>query len=246
MATLGVNIDHIATLRQARYKTPHWCEEPHPVSLALLCIQAGAHNITAHLREDRRHMQDRDLVELKKTISSPLNFEMAVTSPMIDFAIKLKPSEVCLVPEKRQEVTTEGGLDVLAQFRKITQATRRIQSQSIEVSLFIDPIEDQVKAAAGTGAHLIELHTGGFANARTKTEQKKELSRLSKAHDLGKSLGLTVNAGHGLNYRNLPPFLKALPEVNTLNIGHTIVSRSIEVGIFRAVEEMVHLIKSSA
>ncbi len=243
MATLGVNIDHIATLRQARYKTQHWSEEPNPIALAHLCVQAGAENITAHLREDRRHMQDRDLIELKKVLKAPLNFEMALTPFMIDFALKLKPAEVCLVPENRHEVTTEGGLDTLSQFKKISSAAKKIQSKGIEVSLFIDPIEDQVKAAAGSGAHLIELHTGCFANAKTKIAQKSELARLTKAHNLGRSLGLTVNAGHGLNYRNIPAFLKALPEVNTLNIGHTIVSRSIEVGIFRAVEEMVLLLK---
>ncbi len=243
MLFLGVNIDHIATLRQARYKSAQFNQEPDPIALARLCVEAGAHNITAHLREDRRHMQDRDLILLKKQIKAPLNFEMAITPPMIDFALKLKPTEVCLVPEKRQEVTTEGGLDVLTHFTKIKKATAKIQSQGIAVSLFIDPIEDQVKAAAGTGAQFIELHTGVFANSKSKTTQKKELLRLNKALCLGKSLGLTVNAGHGLNYQNITPFIQALPEVNTLNIGHTIVSRSIEVGLFRAVQEMVQLLK---
>lgn len=243
MPFLGVNIDHIATLRQARYKSAQFNQEPDPIALAFLCVEAGAHNITAHLREDRRHMQDRDLIALKQKIKAPLNFEMALTPSMVKFALKLKPTEVCLVPEKRQEVTTEGGLDVLSHFTKIKKATDQIQSQSIEVSLFIDPIEDQVKAAAGTGAHFIELHTGVYANAKTKAAQKQELLRLSKAYSLGKSLGMTVNAGHGLNYKNITNFLKALPEINTLNIGHTIVSRSIEVGIFKAVKEMVELIR---
>jgi len=243
MLFLGVNIDHIATLRQARYKSAQFNQEPDPIALARLCVEAGAHNITAHLREDRRHMQDRDLILLKKQIKAPLNFEMAITPAMINFALKLKPTEVCLVPEKRQEVTTEGGLDVLTHFTKIKKATTKIQSQGIAVSLFIDPIEDQVKAAAGTGAQFIELHTGVFANSKSKTAQKQELLRLNKALCLGKSLGLTVNAGHGLNYQNIPSFVQALPEVNTLNIGHTIVSRSIEVGLFRAVQEMVQLLK---
>lgn len=244
MVHLGVNVDHFATLRQARYKTPHFKEEPSPFALSEICVRAGADNITVHLREDRRHIQDRDVILMKKKLKAPLNLEMALTTPMIDFALRWKPSEVCIVPEKRQEITTEGGLDVISPFKRLVVATQKIQAKGILVSLFIDPIEEQVKAASATGAHSIELHTGCFAEARLKRDQNHELKRLVRAFHLAKSLGLNVNAGHGLDRKNIIPFLKALPDIHTLNIGHTIVARSTEIGVFAAVQEMKALLSS--
>lgn len=243
MAFLGVNVDHFATLRQARYQKPHFKEEPSPFSLAQICVQAGARNITVHLREDRRHIQDRDVIEMKRKLGAPLNLEMALTSEMIEFALRWKPCEVCIVPEKRQEVTTEGGLDVITPFKRLTRVSTQLQKKGIEVSLFIDPIEDQVKAAAATGAHWIELHTGTYAEATTKRARSHELRRLSQSFSLARSLGLSINAGHGLDRNNLIPFLKAIPEIHTLNIGHTIVARSTEVGVYQAVREMIELMQ---
>ncbi len=243
MPQLGVNIDHIATLRQARYRTAFWNQEPDPVAFAKHCIHAGASNITAHLREDRRHIQEHDLKLLKRKIQAPINLEMAVTPSMVAYALKLKPQEVCLVPEKRQEVTTEGGLDVLGGFSRIKKATQTLQKKGILVSLFIDPQLTQVKAAARSGAECIELHTGAYANARTASDRKKELHRLKKSFQAAREAGLIVNAGHGLHYRNLGIFLKELPDIQTLNIGHSIISRALLVGIDRAVREIMTLIR---
>lgn len=241
---LGVNIDHVATIRQARYKVlGHGAApEPSPLVAALECEKAGAHSITAHLREDRRHIQDADVIALKKKLRIPLNLEMAVTEEMVRIALKLRPAEVCLVPEKRQELTTEGGLDVVRSEKAITSATRRLNKAGILVSLFIDADENQVSASARSGAAFIELHTGRFANAATPSEQKRMVKKLTQAAELAHKLGLQVNAGHGLNYVNLPA-LFPVPHLHTLNIGHTIVSRAVSTGISRAVKDLLRLMK---
>jgi pyridoxine 5-phosphate synthase len=239
---LGVNIDHVATVREARYRG-RTEGEPDPVAAALACEVAGAHGITAHLREDRRHIQDRDVRELRKKIRTRLNLEMANASEIVEIALKLKPDIVCLVPERRQEVTTEGGLEVKGNLRRLTETRRRMNDRGIEVSLFIAPDPEQIEAAARTGSQFIELHTGSFAEAfhtgsRRKTELKRLISGARQAHELG----LRVNAGHGLNYENLPALLEA-PHLVELNIGHSIVSRSIIVGISTAVAEMLKLMR---
>jgi pyridoxine 5-phosphate synthase len=240
MLKLGVNIDHVATLREARYRGHGW-GEPDPVEAALLCERAGAHGITAHLREDRRHIQDRDIWELKERINTRLNLEMANSAEILAIALKLRPHIVCLVPEKRQEVTTEGGLDVVAASTALTQAVGQLTDANIEVSLFIAPEPKQVEAAAKTGAQFIELHTGQFAEHFRDLEQReRELQRLVAAAEQAHSLGLRVNAGHGLNYQNLSVLLR-VPRLLELNIGHSIVSHSITVGLEPAVKEMLRL-----
>jgi pyridoxine 5-phosphate synthase len=242
MLKLGVNIDHVATLRQARY---HGRDqgEPDPVEAALACETAGAHGITAHLREDRRHIQDRDIVQLRQRIQTRLNLEMANAPEIVTIALQLKPDIVCLVPERRREITTEGGLDVARQWRPLTNTRRRMNDGGIDVSLFIAPDAGQVAAAARTGSQFIELHTGAFAEAFRQTAQrKKELKRLAAAAEQAHSLGLQVNAGHGLNYQNVTE-LHLVPHLVELNIGHSIVSRSITVGLRAAVKEMLALIK---
>ncbi len=236
MASLGVNIDHIANVREAR-KTI----EPDPVSLALLAEIGGADGITVHLREDRRHIQDRDLRLLKETIKSKLNLEMAATSEMVEIAIKTLPNMVTLVPEKRQEVTTEGGLAVLKNKDYLKSVVEKIQSSGIPVSLFIDPVKEELEAAYKTGATWVELHTGNYATTTLK-DQQKELAKLQEATARAKSLGLRVNAGHGLTYQNVEP-IAAIKGMEELNIGHTIIARSIAVGLKEAVREMRHLIQ---
>ncbi|MEM9398569.1 MAG: pyridoxine 5'-phosphate synthase [Verrucomicrobiota bacterium] len=243
MLKLGVNIDHIATVRQARYRggqEPGITPEPSPVEAAKISLDAGAHSITAHLREDRRHIQDDDVQALRKDIDCILNLEMAATREMVDFALALKPDEVCLVPEKREEVTTEGGLEIAGQLNKIKETTARLQDADITVSLFIDPHEIQVAAAGDTGAKCIELHTGAYANAQDGGSTSVEIENLEKAAQQAESLGMQVNAGHGLNYINMGP-IKAIPQLDTLNIGHAIVSRAVFVGMNQAVREMVSL-----
>ena len=239
---LGVNIDHVATVREARYRG-RGRGEPDPVAAALLCEAAGCHGITAHLREDRRHIQDRDVVRLRESIRTRLNFEMANAPEIVAIALKLKPAVVCLVPERRQEVTTEGGLDV-ARHRKALAATRqRMNDAGIEVSLFIAPEIDQVEAAAEVGAQFVELHTGQYAeHFSRKRERNVELRRLVDAATLAHRLGLRVNAGHGLNCENLP-VLHIVPHLVELNIGHSIVSRAMAVGLPKAVKEMLALMK---
>lgn len=238
MLRLGVNVDHVATLRQARYKGCEW-GEPDPVEAALACLEAGAHGITAHLREDRRHMLDRDLIRLREAIDGWLNFEMANTEEMCRFAVSLKPNIVCLVPEKRQEVTTEGGLDVYGSQESLKQTCGRMRDAGIEVSLFIDPDAKQIEAAACTGAGFIELHTGAFAEAaRLKISLEKEVERLNQASRRAQGLGLRVNAGHGLTVRNLPLLLD-VPFLEELNIGHHLVSRAMMIGLPGAVREML-------
>lgn len=237
MARLGVNIDHIATIRQARGGT-----EPDPVTAAAIAELAGADGITVHLREDRRHIQDRDLKLLRQTVQSRLNLEMAASDEMIGIALSVMPDYCTLVPEKRQELTTEGGLDVRLNLNTVTQAVERLQDAGIIVSLFIDPDSAQVKAAHKSGADYIEIHTGAFAEAKTWKAQRDELDKMDGAIRLATKLELGVNAGHGLNYLNIKK-VAALGGIEEFNIGHSIVSRAVLVGLDRAVREMVELIK---
>ena len=233
MLNLGVNVDHVATVREARKIT-----YPSPLEAALLCEKAGGWGITAHLREDRRHINDQDMIELKANVQR-LNMEMAVTEEMLKIASGLKPHSSCLVPEKREELTTEGGLDVAGRFEFVKAATERLQAAGIIVSLFIDPDEVQIKAAGETGCEYIELHTGAFANEEGK-KQRAELKRLVKASELATDLGIKVNAGHGINYDNIDLILE-IPHLHELNIGHSIIARAVMVGIDQAVREMVDL-----
>jgi pyridoxine 5-phosphate synthase len=239
---LGVNIDHTATLRQARYaSTPESKNaEPDPVLAASICERAGAHGITAHLRSDRRHMQDRDMERLRSSIMTKLNFEMGNTPEILDVAIKIQPDEVCLVPEKRQEVTTEGGLDVVANKRELASTVQRLRALGIRVSLFIDPETEQVDTAAEIGADMIELHTGRLANAFTEKIERQELSRLCACAEAAAELKLQVNAGHGINYRNIA-LIHEIPHLTELNIGHAIISRAVLAGLENAVREMLTL-----
>jgi pyridoxine 5-phosphate synthase len=242
MLKLGVNIDHVATLREARYRgRDHG--RPDPVEAALICEAAGAHGITAHLREDRRHIQDRDVWKLREVVRTRLNLEMARVSEIVTLALKLKPDIVCLVPERRQEVTTEGGLEVAGQQRGLTTLRKRMNDAGIDVSLFIAPDPMQVEAAAKIGAQFVELHTGAFAEAfDRKPARVRELERLIHAAKQADRLGLKVNAGHGLNYANLRE-LFIIPHLVELNIGHSIVGRAVAVGLRQAVKEMLALMK---
>ena len=235
MPTLGVNIDHVATLRQARQTT-----EPDPVWAAAAAELGGADQITVHLREDRRHIQDRDLQLLKQTVNVRLNLECACVDEMLAIACELKPHQVCLVPEKRTEVTTEGGLDVLGNQSKVGQAITRLTEAGIFVSLFIDPADDQIEASKQLAAGAVELHTGAYAEARYSPGAQTELAKLAAGSKLAKSLGLRVDAGHGLTYKNVTPIVQ-IPEIEELNIGHSIVSRSVFVGMQQAVREMKNL-----
>jgi pyridoxine 5-phosphate synthase len=240
MLKLGVNIDHVATVREARYRE-RGHGEPDPVAAALACEAAGAHGITAHLREDRRHMQDRDVWKLREVIKTRLNLEMAIAPEIMAIALKLKPDIVCLVPERRQEVTTEGGLDVAGNLQSLSEARRRLNDGGIEVSLFITPEEKQIEAAARTGSQFVELHTGRFAETfGRKPDGEAALDQLIAGARQAHALGLKVNAGHGLNYQNLPT-LNRVPHLVELNIGHSIVSRAIFVGMQAAVREMLDL-----
>jgi len=232
---LGVNIDHVATLRNARGTC-----YPEPAHLAAIAECAGADGITIHLREDRRHINDRDVAVLAQTLQTRMNLEMAVTDQMIDIALQTKPAFVCLVPEKREELTTEGGLNVVASFSKIAAAVSRLNAAAIQVSLFIDPENDQIDAAIKTGAAYIELHTGQYADAQSEEVQQFELMRVAKAATYAHQAGIKVNAGHGLNYHNVKP-IAALPEIIELNIGHAIVARALVDGFASAVAEMKRL-----
>ena len=241
MLKLGVNIDHVATVREARYRGQA-LGEPCPIEAVRMAEDAGALGITAHLREDRRHMQDRDIWAIRDAVQTRLNFEMANTAEMVDIAIRLKPEAVCLVPENRAEVTTEGGLDVVSQRDAITTAAQALGKVGIEVSLFIDPDPEQIKATAKTGSPCIELHTGAFAEAYDdETKRAAEIERLAKAAEQAQVLGLCVNAGHGINYENVRA-LFTVPHLNELNIGHSIVSRAIAVGLGQATREMLEQI----
>lgn len=240
MLKLGVNIDHVATLREARYRGRE-TGEPDPVEAARQCEAAGAQGITAHLREDRRHILDRDVWRLRETVRTRLNLEMANAPEIIEIALRLRPDIVCLVPERRQEVTTEGGLEVAGQLEPLRATCRRLSDAGIEVSLFIAPDPPQVEAAARTGAGFIELHTGAFAeHFADAAGRRRELDRLVRAAEQAHGSGLRVNAGHGLNYENLP-VLHAVPHLVELNIGHSIVSRAVTVGLTTAVHEMLTL-----
>lgn len=234
---LGVNIDHVATLREARYRGLAR-GEPDVIEAARICERAGAHGITVHLREDRRHIQDRDVWRLREVLSLPLNLEMANAPEIIDIALRLKPASVCLVPERRQEITTEGGLEVAGNRAAIAETCRRMTGAGIGVSLFIAPDRAQVEAAAAVGAQYIELHTGAYAE---KFPDEGEFQRLRSAAQQGQAAGLRINAGHGLNYENVSR-LQQIPRLEDLNIGHSIVSRAVFVGLEEAVREMVRLI----
>jgi pyridoxine 5-phosphate synthase len=237
---LGVNVDHVATLREARYRGLAG-GEPDPVAAALVCEEAGAQGITAHLREDRRHIQDDDVRRLRSTIRTRLNLEMGNTPEIVAIALEVRPDVVCLVPEHRLEVTTEGGLDVAGQEAALTETRRRLNEAGIEVSLFIDPEPAQVEASARVGAQFVELHTGAFAERfREDGRGEVELDRLVQAAQSARGLGLRVNAGHGLNYLNLRA-LDRVPHLEELNIGHAVISRALTVGLRTAVTEMLAL-----
>jgi len=233
---LGVNIDHVATLRQAR-----GTDYPDPLQAALAAEDAGADYITLHLREDRRHIQDRDVLAMRKALRTRMNLEAAVTPDMIAFARRVRPHDVCLVPERRAELTTEGGLDVAGKFRNVERICRDLGAAGIRVSLFIDANRRQIDAAAATGAPVIELHTGSYAGARSAIAQKRQLEKIHAAAEYATGKNLGVNAGHGLNYANVRPIV-AIPQIRELNIGHAIVARSVFVGMAQAVREMKALI----
>ncbi|MGA2800935.1 MAG: pyridoxine 5'-phosphate synthase [Verrucomicrobiota bacterium] len=266
MLKLGVNIDHVATLREARYRGRGF-GEPNPVEAARICEAAGAHGITAHLREDRRHIQDRDVWKLREVVKTRLNLEMAIVPEIIGIALKLKPDIVCIVPERRLEVTTEGGLDVVANEKAIAGTRKKMNDAGIETSLFIAPDAEQIEAAARTGSQFIELHTGAFAEEfyrqwegerprepelisqkngarrEPRPPASVELERLISGAKQAHELGLKVNAGHGLNYVNLPTLYR-VPHLVELNIGHSIISRAVMVGLETAVKEMLRLMEN--
>jgi len=236
---LGVNIDHIATLRQAR-----GTRYPSLIDAAKICESSGADSITLHLREDRRHIQDQDVEELKFSLTTKMNLEMAATDEMLEIATKILPEDCCLVPEKRQELTTEGGLDVLSQLGRIKEVCSELSTNNIKASLFIDPDNYQIEAAVECGAPIIEIHTGHYADASSAAEMQKELQKISEACAYAHSLGIQVNAGHGLTLENT----KAIAEINSvveLNIGHSIISRALFVGLGAATSEMKQLIQEA-
>ena len=238
MIRLGVNIDHVATLRQAR-----GTRYPDPVQAAIEAEQAGADAITLHLREDRRHIQERDVEILRQTLATRMNLEMAVADDIVAYACKIKPQDCCLVPERRQELTTEGGLDVVAHLKKITHACKQLGDAGIRVSLFVDPDPIQIAAAAQAGAPAIEIHTGHYADA-TGDHWRRELTRIEQAAIQGRDLRLQVNAGHGLNYHNVQS-IAAIPGIAELNIGHAIIARALFTGMREAVCEMKRLMREA-
>jgi pyridoxine 5-phosphate synthase len=240
LPTLGVNIDHIATIRQARRTT-----EPDPVAATVLAELGGADGITAHLREDRRHIQERDIYLLRQTVSTHLNLEMAATEEMVKIALDLKPDYITLVPERREEVTTEGGLDIVGQIDRLSSVVDRLQSAGIPVSLFIDAEPEQIDASVKTGAQLIELHTGRYAEAHSEADRHRELDVLATGCAAAIAAGLRVNAGHGLTYLNVYP-IACIQGMEELNIGHTIVSRAALVGMERAVRDMKQAIRMAS
>jgi len=239
MTLLGVNIDHVATLRQVR-GTPY----PSPIDAALAAEDAGADYITLHLREDRRHVQDDDVEQLRRMLRTRMNLESAITANMIDFAVRVAPHDVCLVPERRAEITTEGGLDVAGNLEAVTRACGRLKKAGIRVSLFIDPEPAQIDAALAAGVPVIELHTGRYADAPDGKVVSRELDHIREAARYATAKGLRVNAGHGLNYANVKP-VAAVPEIRELNIGHAIVARALFVGIGGAVREMKALLAAA-
>ncbi len=238
-ALLGVNIDHVATLRQARGTT-----YPDPVKAALVCEQAGAEGITLHLREDRRHIQDDDVRRMRPLLKTHMNLEFAVTDEMVAFAKEIQPQHVCFVPEKRQEVTTEGGLDVVGHFDDVKAATQALSAIGCDVSLFIDADFAQIDAAVACGAPTIELHTGAYADAESEEAQQAELQRIVQGAEYAASKGLVVNAGHGLNLQNVAP-IAAIPYIHELNIGHSIIAESVFVGLEQAVQDMKKAIQAA-
>jgi pyridoxine 5-phosphate synthase len=241
MILLGVNIDHCATVRQARYREAAGAEggavEPDPVEFALASERAGADGITVHLREDRRHIQERDVWRLREKVATRLNLEMACTPAMTAFALKLKPDFVCIVPENRQEVTTEGGLDIVGNRERVRVCVDAMNAAGIKASLFIDPDAPQLEASAKVGAPFVELHTGAYANAYFGPQRAAEFARLRTGAVHGHQLGLAINAGHGINYVNIAE-VRTLPHLHELNIGHSIVSRALFTGVDEAVREM--------
>jgi pyridoxine 5-phosphate synthase len=237
MPQLGINIDHVATLRQARRET-----DPDPIMAARICEQAGAHSIVAHLREDRRHIQDLDIILLRKSIKIPFNLEMSAAPSIVKIALQVKPDQVTLVPEKRKEITTEGGLDVTANRKRLISVCDQLQSKGMKVSLFIDPDKKQIDAAKGLNVPVIELHTGSYARAFVGRTEDKELAKIKSMTAYARKLGLIVNAGHGLNYQNVAAIAR-IPGMKELNIGHSIISRAVFVGLKEAVKEMVRIIK---
>ena len=237
---LGVNIDHVATLRQARYATMPESKnvEPDPVAAASVCERAGAKGIVAHLRSDRRHIQDRDIERLRENIMTKLNLEMGNTPEIVDVALRIVPDEVCLVPEKREEITTEGGLDVVTQRKELEPTIKRLQAASIRVSLFVDPTLEQIDAAGELSVEMVELHTGKLANAFSEKIENQELQNLQAAAKCAFELKMQVNAGHGINYINIA-LIHQISHLTELNIGHSIVARAISVGLESAVKEML-------
>jgi pyridoxine 5-phosphate synthase len=243
MPKLGVNIDHVATLREARYRGRP-SGEPDVIRAAEICESAGAHGITAHLREDRRHIQDRDIWKLRETVRTTLNLEMANAPEIVAIALKLKPHFVCLVPERRQEVTTEGGLDVAGNISALAETRKKMNDAGVKVSMFIGPDLEQVDASAKIGAQMVELHTGSFAEHFADVAKREaEIQRLVTAAQRAHAAGLQVNAGHGLNYENVPA-LKPVPHLVDLNIGHSIISRAVFTGLENAVKEMLRVMRS--
>jgi pyridoxine 5-phosphate synthase len=237
---LGVNIDHVATLRQARYATMPESKnaEPNPLVAASLCERAGARGIVAHLRADRRHIQDRDIKRLRENVMTKLNLEMGNAPEIIDIALRIVPDEACLVPEKREEVTTEGGLDVVVQAKELEPTIKRLHAAGIRVSLFIDPTLEQVDAAVELGVEMVELHTGKLANAFAEKIEKEEMGKLRTAARAASESHLQVNAGHGINYKNIA-LINQVPCLTELNIGHSIIARAMWVGLEAAVKEML-------
>lgn len=237
MPELGVNVDHVATLREARGDI-----EPDPVWAASVCEKAGCDSIVAHLREDRRHINDRDIRRLKKSVKTRFNLEMSINREIVEIAEDILPDQSTLVPEKREELTTEGGMSVVGQRRRIEKAVRSLMGKGIEVSIFIDPDEKEIRAAKDIGVDIIEIHTGQYSLAASKSAIEREFKKIKKAAEYALSLGLTVNAGHGLNYRNTRRIAK-IKGMNELNIGHSIISRAVFTGLYSAVKEMKRLAK---
>jgi len=235
---LGINVDHTATLRQARNNVTY----PDPVVAALLAEYSGCDSIVVHLREDRRHIKERDVIFIKEAIKIPLNLEMSTSKSIVDFACELVPYQTTLVPEKRQELTTEGGLDLIKNKKKVSGVVKRLKKAGIRVSLFIDPLKKQIDIAKKLGVELIEINTGAFSLAKTKTTINKELKKISAAVKFAKSQGFSVSAGHGLDYDNLAEIVK-IGEIEELNIGHSIICRSVFIGINQAINEMISLLK---
>lgn len=234
---LGVNIDHVATLREARK-----ADYPDPIVAAAVAEKAGADGITLHLREDRRHIQDTDVIKMRKTLKTRMNLELAIHPEIVRIALKVRPDEVCIVPEKRQEVTTEGGLDVISNFKELRKVISDFNKKGIVVSLFVDADKEQLKASKDVGSEYVEIHTGSYANADGGNKRKKELEKIASAAVYAKSLGLGVNAGHGLNYDNVTDIVK-IPEIEVLNIGHSIIARAVFTGLEKAVKDMLLLMK---